>query len=65
MIHQNNTTLYHLTLPKDIHAHINFRRYLGFKSNGNTKSPGRLTLSSQNNKKELRLGIGISKWTLY
>lgn len=52
-------------IPHFIEANINFRGYLGFKSNGNSKSPGTLTLQNKNQKKEIRLGVGLAKWQLY
>lgn len=64
-ITKGNKTVFNLTYPKSISANINFRGYLGFKPNGNTKSPGTLQLSSKGIQKEIRLSVGIAKWSYY
>ena len=64
-IRQNNHLRHTLHYPKGIHSTINHRGYLGFKPNGNSKSAGRLTLTNTLQTHEIRLGVGIGKWTHY
>ena len=65
IITKDKKTIHELHYPQNITPYINFRKYLGFKPNGNTKSPGTLRLTSKGIQKELRLSVGTAKWSYY
>jgi len=65
ILKNKNKIVNYIKVPYFIQAHINFRGYLGFKSNGNTKSPGTLSLEYKNRKKEIKLGVALAKWQVH
>jgi hypothetical protein len=62
LYNQNQDLLKTITFPPQLQISLN--KNIGFKSSGNTKRAGTVTISSKNKTRKITLGVGYGKITI-